>query len=120
MIGSLGFRVVRVSSCLLALACLSPTVSAQQSLQRDIDFVRALATEMRFIELARIETEELAKNNRGGAEQDKIAQLAVEIAYYGARSRSDRVQQRTLYKETVDKSKELIERSSDPDRKSVV
>lgn len=113
MIGSLGFRVVRVRSCLFALACLSPIASAQQSLQREIDFVRALAKEMRFIELARLETEELAKNNRGGAEQDKIAQLAVEIAYYGARSRSDRVQQRTLYKETVDKSKELIERSSD-------
>jgi len=76
--------------------------------------VRALATELRFIELARIEAEELAKNNVAGGDQEKIAQLAVEIAYYGARSRSDRVQQRTLFKETVAKSKELIDTSSNP------
>ncbi|MFY9344509.1 MAG: hypothetical protein WAT39_18595 [Planctomycetota bacterium] len=112
MIGSLG-RLTRLGALAATAAALSPALFAQQQLDRDITFVRALAKEMRFIELARLEADDLAKNNRGAAEQDKIAQLAVEIAYYGARSRSDRAQQRALFKETVDKSKELIERSSD-------
>lgn len=97
-----------------ALACLAPSLRAQQQLDREITFVRALAKDMRFIELARIEAEELAKEHTAGGDQEKIAQLAVEIAYYGARSRSDRTQQRALFKETVQKSKELIETSQDP------
>ncbi len=98
----------------VALGALSPTLFAQQQLDREIAFVRALAKDMRFIELARLEAEELAKANSSGGDQEKIAQLAVEIAYYGARSRSDRAQQRTLFKETVQKSKELIETSQNP------
>lgn len=97
----------------IALGSLSPVVFAQQQLDRELTFVRALAKEMRFIELAKSEADRLAADFRGAGEQDKIAQLAVEIAYYGARSRSDRNQQRTLFKETIDKSKELVERSSD-------
>ncbi len=97
----------------LALGSLSPALFAQGPLDREITFVRALAKEMRFIELAKGEAERLATEFRGASDQDKIAQLSVEITYYGARSRSDRAQQRVLFKETVDKSKELIERSGD-------
>jgi hypothetical protein len=98
---------------LLALGSLSPSLCAQKPLDREIAFVRALAREMRFIELAQEEAERLAAEYRGAGDQDKIAQLGVEISYYGARSRADREQQRTLFKEAIDKSKELIERSSD-------
>src|SRR5688572_26155855 len=98
----------------MALACLSAALQAQrQQLDRDIAFVRALAREMRFIELARLEVQRLAAEYRSGGDQDKIAQLAVEISYYGALSRSDRAQRRTLFKETIDRCNELIERSSD-------
>ena len=97
----------------LALGSLSPALFAQGGLDREITFVRALAKDMKFIELARGESERLASEFRGASDQDKIAQLSVEITYYGARSRSDRAQQRVLFKETVDKSKELIERSAD-------
>lgn len=113
MTGSPAARLGAPTLLVFALGTLSPALWAQnQQLDREIGFVRALATELRFIELARIEAEELAKNNVAGGDQEKIAQLAVEIAYYGARSRSDRAQQRTLFKETVAKSKELIETSS--------
>lgn len=113
MIGSPSPRRLGAKSLLvLAFGSLSPALFAQQALDREISFVRALAKDMRFIELARIEAEELAKNNVSGGDQEKIAQLAVEVAYYGARSRSDRTQQRTLFKETVTKSKELIETST--------
>jgi tetratricopeptide (TPR) repeat protein len=98
----------------LALGSLTPALFAQQQrLDREIGFVRALAREMRFIELAKEEADRLATEFRGAADQDKIAQLAVEVSYYGARSRSDRSQQRVLFKEAIDKSKELIDRSSD-------
>ncbi|MBX3461754.1 MAG: hypothetical protein KF830_01170 [Planctomycetes bacterium] len=98
----------------LALGALTPCLSAQQpKLDREIAFVRALAREMRFIDLAKEEADRLATRFRSAAEQDKIAQLAVEVAYQGARIRADRAQQRQLFKEAIDKSKELIERSAD-------
>ncbi|MGC6489144.1 MAG: hypothetical protein ACON4Z_15960 [Planctomycetota bacterium] len=101
------------AALLLALGALSPALLAQDKLGREINFVRALAKDMRFIELAKSEADRLAGEFRGAGDQDKIAQLAVEVAYYGARSRSDRSQQRALFKETVEKSQELIGRSSD-------
>ncbi len=101
----------------LALGTLSPTLFAQDQLAREITFVRALAKEMKFIELAKAEADRLATDHRGAGDQDRIAQLSVEVAYYGARSRSNRTLQRTLFKETVVKSQELIDRSADGDVK---
>lgn len=98
----------------LALGSLScPVFAQQQKLDREIAFVRALAKEMRFIELAKGEADRLASEFRGAGDQDRIAQLAVEVSYYGARTRVDRAEQRTLFKEAIDKSKELIDRSGD-------
>jgi len=97
----------------LSTAVTAPLALAQDKLEREITFVRALARDMRFIELAREESERLAGEFRGGAEQDRIAQLSVQIAYYGARTRNDRALQRALFKEAIDKSKELIARSRD-------
>ena len=109
-------RLVGAATLVLALGSLSPTLFAQQQkLDREIVFVRALAREMRFIELAKEEIERLRSEFRGSGEQDRIAQLAVEVSYYGAKARSDRSLQRTLFKEAIDKSKELIDGSSDPE-----
>ena len=102
------------SAAALTIGLLSPALFAQEQLAREIEFVRALAKEMRFIELVKSEADRLASEFRGAADQDKIAQLAVEVSYYGARSRNDRNEQRALFKETVEKSQELIDRSSDP------
>lgn len=97
----------------LILGSLSPALFAQDKLDREIVFVRALAKEMKFIELAKEESDRLATEYRGAGEQDKIAQLAVQVSYYGAKARTDRTLQRTLFKEALDKSKELVERSTD-------
>lgn len=119
MIGSIGARHTGslCTSLFVALSALmTPGLRAQgpqSPLEREIVFVRGLAKEMRFIELAKGEADRLASEYRGAADQDKIAQLAVEISYYGARSRNDRAQQRSLFKEAVEKSQELIQRSSD-------
>jgi len=101
----------------LAFGTLSPALLAQEKLGREINFVRALAKDMRFIELAKSEADRLKTEFRGASDQDKIAQLSVEVSYYGAKSRSDRGTQRGLFKEAVDKSQELIDRSSDADVK---
>ncbi len=109
-------RLGGAAALVLALGSLSPTLFAQQQkLDREIVFVRALAREMRFIELAKEETDRLRGEFRGSGEQDRLAQLAVEISYYGAKAKSDRALQRTLFKEAIDKSKELIDSSGDPE-----
>jgi len=120
VIGSYGRRVLDLKSLCFSVALgalspalLGPTLLAQDKLQRELEFVRGLAREMRFVELARTEAERLATEFRDAADQDRIAQLAVEITYTGARSKSDRVQQRALFKETVEQSKRLIEMSKD-------
>jgi hypothetical protein len=115
VIGSSSPRSSRVvCAAALVFASLSPTLVAQDQLAREITFVRALAKDMKFIELAKSEADRLATAFRSSGDQDRIAQLAVEVAYYGARSRNDRSQQRALFKETVEKSQELVDRSGDP------
>ena len=101
------------SALLVALFGFSPVLIAQDSLDRELDFVRALAEKMKFIELAKEEVERLAVEHRGAGDQDRIAQLSVQISFHGAKARGDRSVQRTLYKEAIEKSKELIDRSSD-------
>ncbi|MCR9247109.1 MAG: hypothetical protein NXI31_18915 [bacterium] len=91
----------------------APLLTAQDALDRELDFVRALAERMRFIELAKSEVERLAGEHRGAGDQDRIAQLSVQISYQGAKGRNDRAVQRTLFKEAIEKSQELIGRSSD-------
>lgn len=100
----LGPALTGVSSSLLL---------AQDSLDRELDFVRALAEKMSFIELAKSEADRLATEHRAAGEQDRIAQLSVQISYQGAKLRADREVQRTLFKEAIEKSKELIGRSND-------
>jgi hypothetical protein len=102
---------------LLAVGCLTAHVAAQGRpgpgrLDREIAFVRALARDM-SLELARSEADRLAAEFRGVTDQDKIALLSIDISYQGARTRSDRNRQRTLYREVIDGAKELIARSSD-------
>lgn len=104
---------IRTALIAALLASTSPILLAQDKLDRELDFVRALAEKMRFIELAKGEADRLAGENRGAADQDRIAQLAVQVSFHGAKAKADRNVQRQLYKEALEKSKELIERSSD-------
>ena len=101
------------SALFLALLGSSSALLAQDALDRELDFVRALAERMRFIELAKEEVDRLATEYRSAGDQDRIAQLGVQISYHGAKGRGDRSVQRTLFKEAIEKSKELIDRSSD-------
>ena len=81
---------IRSAFLLALLGTSSSILFAQDSLERELDFVRALAERMRFIELAKTEVDRLAKEHRGAGDQDRIAQLSVQISYHGA-SLSDTV-----------------------------
>lgn len=97
---------------------LTPDLLAQSAApdktEREVEFVLALAQDMRFISLAQSQVERLQAEKHDAHDQDHIAQVGIAVAFYGAKTSSDRAQQRQRYKETIDKSKELLERTSDP------
>ena len=99
---------------LLACSALAPSAWAQGKLDRELEFVRGLARELRFISLAQGELQRLEQTYKSGSDLDAIASLAVEVSLSGAQSRSDRNDQRRLYKEAIELSKALLERSTDP------
>jgi hypothetical protein len=98
----------------LALGSFAPGARAQGKLQREVDFVRELALRMRAVGLAQEEVTRLQQTFKSAADQDRLNQLGIEISLIGAKTNPDRVQQRTLYKEALDRSKDLLERTSDP------
>lgn len=113
-----GIRLPRppapIALLILTALLTSPTLTAQQArIDREIEFVRGLAREMRFIALAQQEVGRLQQQYRSAADQDRIAQLNVEISLLGAKLVADRATQRQRYKEALDQSKELLDRSSD-------
>ena len=101
---SLSARLCGAKFAALALTAgvLTPALLSQEKLGREIDFVRGLAKDMKFIALAQAEADRLASEYRGAGDQDQIAQLSVEVAYYGARSRNDRTMVERLSAELLD------------------
>src|SRR5690606_29576465 len=95
----------------VALAAALP--AQQASLQRDVEFVRKLATDLGFISLAQAEVDRLQKDNKDAADFKRIVQLGIEISLIGARSRPDREERRTLFKDALDRSKDFIDRFSE-------
>ncbi len=118
MTGSCPLRPTAKSSILAAAVAavvfgLPQGLTAQSKLEREVTFVRGLARDMRFISLAQLELDRLRRDFRGGTDQDRIDQLGVEISLVGAKSKPDRDVQRQLFKEALDRSLELINRTSD-------
>ncbi len=97
----------------VALLLCAPMVAQQAKIDRDIEFVRKMASEMRLISLAQGEIESLEQQYRSADDQDLIAQLKVELSLYAARLGGDRTAQRAAYKRALEESQELINRSSD-------
>lgn len=108
-----GCHAAKTLFVLFVTSCLSATGFAQQKLEREIRFVRALAREMRFIELAQGEVARLQQTFKNASDQDKLAQLDIEVAYAGAKLKTDRAAQRANYKSAIEKSRELLEQSRD-------
>lgn len=106
------FRPLPTSSFLLAALLIPASAQAQaaQRLQDELDFVRSVATKLRFIHLAQEEVEALKKERTKSDEFKLISQLGIEISLIGAKVRPNREERRTLYKDAVDRSAEMIER----------
>ena len=116
MIGRTHRRHIGARSLLLLAFLLPAALSAQApgKLDREINFVRGLAREMGLVSLAEGELGRLERDYKNGSDQDRILQLRVEVALFGARIKSNRVEQRADYKKALDQSKELLERTTDP------
>jgi hypothetical protein len=96
---------------LIALLSATPLIAQGQSpLQRDIEFVRKLASELGFVSLALEEVETLKREHQQSDDFKLIAQLGIEISLRGAKLQPDREDQRRLYKEAIEKSTEFISR----------
>lgn len=91
---------------------LSVAAPAQKAvIDRQVDFIRALARDLGFVALAQEETDRLLKDKKAADEFRQVAQLGIEISLYGAKAlRNDRERQRTLFKDALDRSKEFLER----------
>ncbi|MEQ1631622.1 MAG: hypothetical protein ABL997_04560 [Planctomycetota bacterium] len=100
----------------MTLAVPSTAVLAQgpASIDREMTFVRGLARELGLVSLAESELARLERDFKNASDQDRILQLRVEVSLFGARIKSNRVDQRADYKKALDQSKELLERSTDP------
>ncbi|MBK8097812.1 MAG: hypothetical protein IPK26_11935 [Planctomycetes bacterium] len=105
----------QIALLFLTVSALSPLSFAQSAkADREIAFVRGLAREFRFLSLAQAEIGRLEQAFKDGSTQDKIQQLGIEVSLMTAKLKSDRNEQRAAYKQALDKTKELLERSSDP------
>ena len=97
----------------LAVAAFSPVTAQETKLDRDVAFVRDLATKLRFISLAQSEIDRLKQDYKGKDDFKKVSQLGIEISLIGARSDPDRERRRTLFKDALDRSKDFIQRYAD-------
>ncbi len=99
---------------ILAAGTVSVPLVAQQSrLERDLTFVRDLATKLRFISLAQSEVDRLKLRYKDGEDFQSVAQLGIEISLIGAQLEGNRAERRTLYKEALDKVRDFLSRYSD-------
>ncbi len=103
--------IIILAAAAIALVA-SPTVAQKSKLAKDVDFVRRLATKLRFIDLAQAEAATLQKNNKDKSDFKLVSQLDIEISLIGARAHPVREQRRTMFKEALDKSTEFIDRYS--------
>ncbi len=92
------------------------SVQAQEeAIQRDMRFVRGLATKLGFIALAQESIGEMKQEYRNSPRVDELSLLGIEIDLLGAKIDPDREAQRRLFKEAVEKSTDFLSRNSSED-----
>ena len=100
------------STAFAALSCAllsaAPATAQTTRLERDVEFVRKLAKDLRFIRLAQLEVKNLAQKHRQSERFKQVFQLGIEVSLIGARSHPDRDERRTLFKDALERSKEFI------------
>jgi hypothetical protein len=104
---------VRILAVALALAGSTLRAQSDPTLDREIAFIRSLARDLRFINLAQEESDRLLRERKNPSEAKKVAQLGIEISLFGAKALNNREQQRTFFKEALDRSKTLAEQGGE-------
>lgn len=105
-------RTVSRVICGLLLTGFTPLLAQDSPLDREVEFVRKLATDLRFTSLAQQEVDRLQNEYRDSADFKQVFQLGIEISLIGARSHPNREERRTLFKDALERSKEFIDRYS--------
>ena len=101
-------------ACAVALASLLPSLSGQSvQLQEEVEFVRGLVTDLRFVGLAQFEVAYLKQAYKNSDDFKIVAQLDIEVSLQGAKRHPDRATRRTLYKNALLQSEDFIERYSE-------
>lgn len=95
------------------LILLAPLQGQQSKLEREIDFVRSLATKLRFISLAQSEVDQMKQRYKDAADFQQVAQLGVEISLIGAKMHPNREEKRTLYHDALQRCTQFLERYSE-------
>ncbi len=89
----------------------TPLLPAQdKQLARDVEFVRSLATELRFISLATEQVEALQMSYKDSEDFKLVSQLGIEISLIGAQIHPNREERRRLFRDALEQSKVFIER----------
>lgn len=103
---------IQLFTGLLAVSlAATPILRAQdQKLAREVEFVRSLATELRFISLATEQVESLQMTYKDSEDFKLVSQLGIEISLIGAQIHPNREERRRLFREALEQSKKFIER----------
>ena len=101
-------------TCALALVSLLPSLRGQTGqLQEEVEFVRGLVTDLRFVAMAQFEVAYLKQAYKDSDDFKLIAQLDIEVSLQGAKRHPERATRRTLYKDALQQSEDFISRYAD-------
>lgn len=105
----------RTAALLFVLPFALAPLSAQATqLDRDIKFVRTLATKLRFISLAQTEVDQMKQRYKDDeTDFQSVAQLGIEISLIGAKVHPNREERRTLYQDALERCTQFLERYPD-------
>ncbi len=98
---------------LLPVVLLAPLHAQNPKLEREINFVRDLATRLRFISLAQSEVDRMLQRYKDPEDFKDVSQLGIEISLIGAKLHPNREERRTLFQGALERSKDLLERYPD-------
>ncbi|MHC4851405.1 MAG: hypothetical protein ACYTF5_05260 [Planctomycetota bacterium] len=96
----------------ILLALAAGASGQSEKLAKDVKFIRGLVTDLRFIELAQHETENLRKVYTEGDEFKQVVQLGIEVNLEGAKRHPVRTERRGLYQKALEQLDTFLERYS--------
>ncbi|GEM_PF-2604557 len=106
-------RSLRVAIPLLLFSFLAAPLSAQteakkEAIQKEVSFIRKLAKDWGFVDLAKDALNQLRKNSSGALDDQLLAQLEAEILYLGAKRIPDLDRRRQVLQKALQKFEDYL------------